>query len=71
MSFYVSDRGYEIEVDNEVDFCFVDDMDVYLVESELGLSGEVIMSESRFMNYYYKNEFKRIDVENLVDEGQY
>lgn len=69
MSFYVSDRGYEIEVDNEVDFCFVDDMDVYLVESELGLSGEVIMSESRFMNYYYKNEFKRIDVENLVDEG--
>ena len=69
MSFYVSDRGYEIEVDNEVDFCFVDDMDVYLVESELGLSGEVIMSESRFMNYYYKNEFKRVDVENLVDEG--
>lgn len=67
---WISDKGYECEFENEVDMIFVDEMDVYLVNDEFGLgSGELIMSESRFMNYYYENEIEKIDVEELIDDN--
>ena len=68
---WISDKGYECEFDNEVDMIFVDEMDVYLVKDELSISGELIMSESRFMDYYYENEVEEIDVEDLIDNSVY
>lgn len=65
MSLGFSKSGYIMDYDNEVDLLFEDDMNVYMC----GDFGEMIMSESRFMEYYYENEFELLNVEELVDDN--
>ena len=68
MSISVFDKGYEMDFyDDEVNMVFESDYSLYLIKGE----GELLLSESMFMDYYYDKVDNDFNVENLVDEGQY
>ena len=59
--------GYIMDYENEVDLLFEDEMNVYMC----GEFGEMMMSKSMFMEYYYENEFELLNVEDLIDNSVY
>ena len=67
MNLDFSRDGYIMDYENEVDLLFEDEMNVYMC----GEFGEMMMSESMFMDYYYENEVELLNVEDLIDNSVY